>query len=96
MEGVGASKIGSIYMLIAVIGRRMDMQIFDNQFHIILGLIWIFIHVIVLFIMAKLIKAPQFFIAVASQANIGGAASAPVVAGAFNPNLKPVVALLAI
>ncbi|WP_417430529.1 DUF819 domain-containing protein [Halpernia sp.] len=99
LEGVGASKIGSIfiYILVAVIGMRMDiMQIFDNPFLIFLGIVWIFIHVVILFIVAKLIKAPLFFIAVGSQANIGGAASAPVVAGAFNPSLAPVGALLAI
>lgn len=99
LEGVGASKIGSIfiYILVAVIGMRMDiMQIFDNPFLIFLGIIWISIHVGLLFLVAKLIKAPLFFIAVGSQANIGGAASAPVVAGAFNPSLAPVGALLAI
>lgn len=99
LEGVGASKIGTIfiYILVAVIGMRMDiMQIFDNPFLIFLGIVWMIIHVAVLFIVAKLIKAPFFFIAVGSKANIGGAASAPVVAGAFNPSLAPVGALLAI
>ena len=46
--------------------------------------------------MAKMIKAPCFFIAVGSQANIGGAASAPIVASAFNPRLAPVGVLLAV
>lgn len=99
LEGSGASKIGSIfiYILVAVIGMRMDiLQIFENPFLILLGLVWMFVHVIVLFGVAKLIKAPFFFIAVGSKANIGGAASAPVVAGAFNPSLAPVGALLAI
>ncbi|SFH81187.1 DUF819 family protein [Halpernia frigidisoli] len=99
LEGVGASKIGSIfiYILVAVIGMRMDiMQIFDNPFLIFLGILWITIHVALLFLVAKLIRAPLFFIAVGSQANIGGAASAPVVAGAFDPSLAPVGALLAI
>ncbi|CAM5203267.1 membrane protein [Alishewanella longhuensis] len=45
---------------------------------------------------AKLIKAPLFYMAVASQANVGGAASAPVVAAAFNPALAPVGVLLAV
>lgn len=72
------------------------MQIFDNPFLIILGMVWMFIHVLLMFGMARLIKAPFFFIAVGSKANIGGAASAPVVAGAFNPSLAPVGALLAI
>lgn len=99
LEGAGASKIGSlfIYILVAVIGMRMDiMQIFDNPLLMVLGLVWMFVHVVILFGVAKLIKAPFFFIAVGSKANIGGAASAPVVAGAFNPSLAPVGALLAI
>lgn len=99
LEGAGASKIGSIfiYILVAVIGMRMDiMQIFDNPLLILLGLLWMAIHVFILFSVAKLIKAPFFFVAVGSKANIGGAASAPVVAGAFNPSLAPVGALLAL
>ena len=72
------------------------MQIFDNPFLILLGIVWMSIHVAILFLVAKLIKAPFFFIAVGSKANIGGAASAPVVAAAFNPSLAPVGALLAI
>lgn len=99
LEGAGASKIGSvfIYILVAVIGMKMDiMQIFDNPGLILLGIVWMAIHVFILFAVAKLIKAPYFFIAVGSKANIGGAASAPVVAGAFNPSLAPVGALLAI
>ncbi len=54
------------------------------------------IHVIILLITAKLIKAPFFFVAVGSQANIGGAASAPVVASAFSPSLAPVGVLMAV
>jgi uncharacterized membrane protein len=44
---------------------------------------------------ARLLKAPFFFAAVGSQANIGGAASAPIVATAFSPALAPVGVLLA-
>ncbi len=43
-----------------------------------------------MFVMAYLIRAPFFFLAVGSKANIGGAASAPVVAAAFHPSLAPV------
>ena len=45
---------------------------------------------------AKLIRAPYFFLAVGSQANVGGAASAPVVAAAFHPSLATVGVLLAV
>ena len=53
-------------------------------------------HVALLFLVAKLIRAPYFFLAVGSKANIGGAASAPVVAAAFHPSLAPVGVLLAV
>jgi len=54
------------------------------------------VHVIILLSVAKLIRAPFFFVAVGSQANVGGAASAPIVASAFSPALAPVGVLLAV
>jgi uncharacterized membrane protein len=54
------------------------------------------IHVTLLLGVAKLIKAPFFFVAVGSQANVGGAASAPIVAAAFSPSLATVGVLLAV
>lgn len=98
-EGAGASKVGSvfIYILVASIGMKMDIfSIFDSLELFAIGGIWMLIHVILLFIVAKIIKAPYFFIAVGSKANIGGAASAPVVASAFHPSLAPVGVLLAV
>lgn len=99
LEGAGASKIGSvmIYLLVACIGASADFRtIMEAPGFILAGFIWMAIHVIVLLTVAKLIKAPIFFVAVGSQANIGGAASAPIVASAFHPSLAPVGALLAI
>jgi uncharacterized membrane protein len=98
-EGAGASKLGSvfIYILVATIGMKMDLgSVFDNPALIGIGLVWITIHVIILILTAKLIKAPYFFLAVGSQANVGGAASAPVVAAAFHPSLATVGVLLAV
>ena len=99
IEGVGASRIGSIfiYLLVATIGMKMDiLSIFDNPSLFIIGLIWMAIHAILLIIVAKIIKAPFFFLAVGSKANVGGAASAPILASAFHPSLAPVGVLLAV
>ena len=52
--------------------------------------------IVKMILVALVIKAPTFFLAVGSQANIGGAASAPVVASAFHPSLAPVGVLLAV
>lgn len=98
-EGAGASKIGSIfiYILVATIGMKMDLtMVFDNPGLIAIGLVWMSIHAGLLVLIAKLIKAPYFFLAVGSQANVGGAASAPVVAAAFHPSLATVGVLLAV
>ncbi|MAQ31992.1 MAG: hypothetical protein CMD26_04610 [Flavobacteriales bacterium] len=98
-EGVGASTIGSIflYILVATIGMKMNaLSILDSPGVFLLGLIWMLIHVSLLLIVAKIIRAPFFFVAVGSQANVGGAASAPVVASAFHPSLAPVGVLLAV
>ena len=98
-EGAGASKIGSIfiYVLVATIGMKMDLnQVFENPGLIVVGLVWMTIHAGLLIGIAKLIKAPYFFLAVGSQANVGGAASAPIVAQAFHPSLATVGVLLAV
>jgi len=61
-----------------------------------IGAVWMSIHVFLLIVVAKLIRAPYFFLAIGSQANVGGAASAPVVASAFHPSLATVGVLLAV
>ena len=98
-EGAGASKLGSIfiYVLVATIGMKMDLnQAFENPGLIVIGLVWMTIHAVLLILVAKLIRAPYFFLAVGSQANVGGAASAPIVAQAFHPSLATVGVLLAV
>jgi uncharacterized membrane protein len=99
LEGVGASRLGSafLYVLVATIGMKMDLTaIFRQTGLFAVGAIWIAIHAILLIVVARLIKAPVFFLAVGSQANVGGAASAPIVASAFHPALAPVGVLLAV
>ncbi|KFC73540.1 DUF819 domain-containing protein [Massilia sp. LC238] len=99
LEGAGASTLGSamLYFLVATIGMQMDLNaLLDRPWLFVLGLIWICVHGGLLLLVAKLIRAPLFFMAVGSQANVGGAASAPVVASAFHPALAPVGVLLAV
>jgi uncharacterized membrane protein len=99
LEGAGASRIGSvmIYLLVACIGAHADFRdIVEAPSLIVMGLIWISVHIVLLLGVGKLIRAPIFFVAVGSQANIGGAASAPIVASAFHSSLAPVGVLLAV
>ncbi|WP_158859947.1 DUF819 family protein [Lunatibacter salilacus] len=99
LEGAGASRLGSVllYVLVGTIGMQMDLfSILENPLFFLIGMVWMLIHVIIMLGIAYLIKAPFFFVAVGSQANVGGAASAPIVASAFNPALAPVGVLLAV
>jgi len=99
LEGVGASRWGSIfiYILVATIGMKMNLgEILENLGLFAIGLVWMLVHVIILLVVSKLIRAPFFFVAVGSQANVGGAASAPIVASAFSPSLAPVGVLMAV
>ena len=99
LEGVGASRIATVflYLLVVTIGLKMDVfAIFNNPGVFVIGGIWMLIHILLLVGVTILIRAPVFFMAVGSKANIGGAVSAPIVAAAFHPSLAPVGVLLAV
>ena len=99
LEGAGASKVGSLllYILIAAVGMKMDLSgVTSNTGLFLVGILWMGFHILTMIIVARLIRAPFFFLAVGSQANVGGVASAPIVASAFHPSLAPVGVLLAV
>jgi uncharacterized membrane protein len=99
LEGAGASKLGLafLYVLIATVGMQMNVRaVLASPAMLGIGFTWIAVHALLLVIVARIIKAPTFFLAVGSMANIGGPASAPVVAAAFYPSLAPVGVLLAV
>ena len=97
LEGVGASKWGSmfLYFLIACIGMQMDLlALLEKPWLFALGVLWIGVHIVLLWLAGKLLRVPFFYFAIASQSNIGGPASALVRASAFHPALAPVGVLL--
>ena len=99
LEGAGASKIGSVflYLLVATIGAKAQFAaVLDVPSLLAIGAVWITFHAAVLLLLRRLLRAPIFCMAVGSQANIGGAASAPVVAAAFHPALAPVGVLMGV
>lgn len=98
-EKVGASGLGytALYLLLAGIGAQADLRaVIQAPAYLAAGVVWIGIHVCVLLIAARIVKAPLFLVATASMANIGGAASAPVVAGVYHPAMAPVGLLMAV
>lgn len=97
LENAGASRIGTVclYFLIACIGMQMNFfRLAERPELLLIGGIWMAVHVLTIWAAARMVKAPLFYFAVGSQGNIGAAASAPVVAGAFHPTLAPVGVLL--
>lgn len=101
LEGSGASAVGSVmlYLLVTTIGAKAEFSAIlnpDNTGMLLVGAVWMLFHVLILLWIRKRLRAPIFFLAVGSKANIGGAASAPIVASAFHPALAPVGVLLAI
>lgn len=99
IEEWGASRIGyaALYMLLTAIGAQADLKaVLDAPVYLLAGVLWLSVHIALLFGMARLLRAPLFFVATGSMANVGGAASAPVVAGVYHPAMAPVGLLMAV
>ena len=99
LERAGASRIGyaALYLLLTAIGAQADLgAVLEAPAFLAAGAIWIAVHAGVLLVVARLVRAPLFFFATGSMANIGGAASAPVVAGVYHPAMAPVGLLMAV
>lgn len=99
LDFCGASAVGNVglYLLLTSYGARANLNaILEAPMFVAMGAVWIAIHVAVLYAATRLLKAPIFLAATASMANIGGTASAPVVAAAYHPSMAPVGLLMAI
>ncbi|UHG89268.1 DUF819 domain-containing protein [Spirosoma oryzicola] len=99
LEKLGTTDLSTlfIYFLIMTIGMRLDLSNVSGNVGLFgVAVIWMLIHILVMFVAARWLKAPYFFVAVGSQANIGGVATAPAVASVFHPALAPVGVLLAV
>ena len=99
LDEVGATKIGNFFFffIFSAIGLKMDIFRLGGQWEfVVICMIWLLIHFLFLMVAARLLRASFFFVAVGSQANIGGPATASMVAGAFNPHLASVGVLLGV
>ncbi len=99
LEGAGAGKFGSVllYLLVASIGAGAEFaQVLKVPSLLAIAALWITFHGVVLLLLCWWLRAPVFCMAVGSQANIGGAASAPIVAAAFHPALASVGVLMGV
>jgi uncharacterized membrane protein len=99
LERVGASRVGyvALYLLLAGIGAQADLRkVLEIPLYLGVGALWMAIHAALLILVAMLIRAPLFFVATGSMANVGGVISAPVVASVYHQALAPVGLLMAV
>jgi len=94
----GSSELGNIllYTMVALIASRANFtEMSQAPLYVVAGFVIIAIHAILMISFAKLFKLDLFTLGVASLANIGGVASAPILAGAYSKALIPIGVLMA-
>ncbi len=94
----GSSELANImlYLIVALIASRANFaELTQAPLYIFAGFVIIAIHVSIMLIFAKLFKLDLFSLGVASLANIGGVASAPILASAYSKALIPIGVLMA-
>jgi uncharacterized membrane protein len=99
LERSGATRTGYdlLYFVLTAIGAKASVASIGSALVLIAaGLVIVAVHAAVLLVGARIMRAPMFLVAAASQANIGGVASAPLVAEVYHPGLASVGLLLAI
>ena len=95
----GTSELSNVmlYSVVALLASRASfLELTDAPIWIIAGFMILAIHGIILVLLAKIFKLDMFTCGVASLANIGGSASAPILAGAYSGALVPVGVLMAL
>ncbi len=99
IEAYGATKVGYflLYFVLTAIGAKASIHNLGNALVLIgAGFLTIGVHAVILLLAARIFRAPLFLAAVASQANVGGVASAPMVAEIYQKGFASVGLLLAI
>ena len=94
----GGSLLGSmmLYLIVALIASRANFaELTEAPLYIIAGFVIIAIHASIMILFAKLFRLDLFSLGVASLANIGGVASAPILASAYSRALIPIGVLMA-
>jgi uncharacterized membrane protein len=99
LQSYGASKIGYLilYFVLAAMGARANLRdLFSSPVFVLAGFVLVLIHFLFMLVASKFMRVPFSLVATASQANIGGPVSAPIVAVVYEPALAPVGLLLGV
>jgi len=99
LEQMGASRLGyfALYLLLTAVGAQADLRaLLAAPAFIAAGVFWIMLHIAILLLITRMLRAPFFFFATSSVANIGGVVSAPIVASVYQKAMAPVGLLMAV
>lgn len=99
LEAGGATTIGSfaLYMVLATIGAQTRLTAaVEAPIYLLFGAMILCCHGLLLMFVGKWLRIPVHLLAVASQANVGGPVSAPIVAGIYRPGSAHMGVVMAI
>ena len=86
-----------LYLMVATIASRTSFaDLASAPLYLLAGLVILLVHGVIMLLAARLLRLDLFTCGVASLANIGGVASAPILAAAYSRQLVPVGVLMAL
>ena len=86
-----------LYAVVSLLASTASLvDLVSAPLWIVAGLVVLVIHVVVMFILSKIFHWDCCMVSTASLANIGGSASAPIVASAYNPSYAGIGVLMGV
>ena len=97
MAGVEEMSSVYLYAVVSLLASRASLvDLVAAPMWVVYGFVILAVHVILMFLLSKLFKWDLCMVSTASLANIGGSASAPIVATAYNPNFAGIGVLMGV
>ena len=95
----GVEELSSVYLyaVVSMLASRASLvDLIAAPMWVVYGFVILAIHVVLMFVLSKVFKWDLCMVSTASLANIGGSASAPIVATAYNPNFAGIGVLMGV
>ena len=95
----GVEELSSVYLyaVVSMLASRASLvDLITAPMWVVYGFVILLVHVVLMFVLSKVFKWDLCMVSTASLANIGGSASAPIVATAYNPNFAGIGVLMGV
>lgn len=97
MAGVEEMSSVYLYAVVSMLASRASLvDLITAPMWVVYGFVILLVHVVLMFVLSKIFKWDLCMVSTASLANIGGSASAPIVATAYNPNFAGIGVLMGV